>query len=172
MTGIAAKRYLRRYAELGNAFGRDGKGSFKKAREHWYNNGSKQHPPLSLRISYEPENPYKCSDYGGECMCPGRIHFGHKFRLDNHEEITTLPVLLDFNKKTKWEEGYQLHITCDRHHFAKGKKWSNFTDEELQCFFEPFLTPEPYHCADDGQNCECKNGNVFYGEKFVHHGET
>lgn len=87
-------------------FGRQGKASFNKAREHWYNNGSKQNPPLSLRISYEPENPYKCSDYGGECDCPGRIHFGHKKRLDNGDEITTLNVLKDFNTKTKWEEGF------------------------------------------------------------------
>ena len=41
MTGISAKRYLRRYWFLGNEMGRDGKDSFKKAREHWYNNGSK-----------------------------------------------------------------------------------------------------------------------------------
>lgn len=88
MTGIMARRYLRRYADLGNMFGRTGAGSFHKAKEHWYNNGSKQTPPLSLRISYEPENPYKCSDYGGECDCPGRIHFGHKYRLDNGDEIT------------------------------------------------------------------------------------
>lgn len=86
---------------------------------------------MSLRISYEPENPYKCSDYGGECDCPGRIHFGHKNRLDNGDEITSLNVLKDFNTRTKWEEGYQLKITCDRHFFGKGGAWSNYTDSEL-----------------------------------------
>jgi hypothetical protein len=107
MTGISAQRYLRRYAELGNLYGRNkGGNSFKNAREHWYNNCSLQTPPLSVRVSYEQEKPYKCSDYGGECSCPGHIHFGHKFRQDNGEEITTLPVFLDFNKKTKFEEGY------------------------------------------------------------------
>ena len=55
MTGISAKRYLRRHWFLGNEFGRDGKDSFKLARNHWYTNGSKSTPPLSTRISYEYE---------------------------------------------------------------------------------------------------------------------
>ena len=131
MTGIMAHRYLRRYQELGNKFGRHGALSFKKAKEHWYNNGSKQIPPLSLRISYTPENPYKCSDYGGDCDCPGRIHFGHKKRQDSGDEITTFSGLNDWNTKTKWEEGFQLKITCDRHHFAKGHAWDNFANEDL-----------------------------------------
>jgi len=82
-----------------------------------------------------------------------------------------LPVFLDFNKKTKFEEGFELDMTCDRSMFKKGKVWEKFTDDELQCFCEPFLTQEPYHCADDGDDCQCKNGNVFYGEKFKHHGQ-
>ena len=108
---------MRRYADLGNLYGRSGGKSIRAAKDHWYKNGSLQTPPLSLRISYEPENPYKCSDYGGECDCPGRIHFGHKKRLDSGDEITTLMGLKDFNTRTKFEEGYQLKITCDRNMF-------------------------------------------------------
>ena len=168
MTGIMAERYLRRYAYLGNLYGRKGAKSFKQAREHWYNNGSKQSPPLSLRISYKNEEPFKCSDYGRDCDCPGRIHFGHKKRQDNGDEITTLAGIKDWNTKTKWEDGFQLKISCDRHAFAKGRVWDKFADEDLQCFCEPYLTPEPYHCSEDGDICTCPGGNVFYGNKFKH----
>ena len=167
MTGIAAKRYLRRYWFLGNEYGREGSDAFKGAREHWYANGSKQSPPLQTRISQESENPYKCSDHGQDCTCAGRIHFGYKTRPDNGADITTLEDLMDWNKKTKWEEGYQLKINCDRHAFKKGKSWDGIPDDNLQCFCEPFLQPQPYHCSADGGDCKCPGGNVFYGNKFV-----
>jgi len=64
-----------------------------------------------------------------------------------------------------------LKITCDRHFFGKGKAWKDYDDADLQCFCEPFLTPEPYHCSDDGGDCTCPGGNVFYGEKFKNHGD-
>lgn len=40
MTWFAASRYLDRYWEIGDKFGRTGKSSVKLAREHWYTNGS------------------------------------------------------------------------------------------------------------------------------------
>ena len=50
--------------------------------------------------------------------------------------------------------------------FKKGKAWDGISDDDLQCFCEPFLDPEPYHCAQDGGVCTCPKGNVFYGNKF------
>lgn len=52
MTWMMAARYLDRYWEIGDKFGRNGKSSVKMAREHWYNNGSMQSPKLSMAPNY------------------------------------------------------------------------------------------------------------------------
>ena len=111
--------------------GHKGDSAFADARDHWYNNGSKASPPLSIKNSYPTDAPYKCSDYGKECHCPGRIHFGHKKRLDTGDEITELKDLMNFNVFTKWEEGFELHISCDRHSFKKGHAWDGIADDDL-----------------------------------------
>jgi len=74
--------------------------------------------------------------------------------------------MMDWNKKTRWEEGFELKITCDRSAFKKGHAWDFEPDDHLQCFCEPFLAPEPFHCSADGGDCTCPKGNVFYGAKF------
>lgn len=40
MTWIMAARYLDRYWEIGDKFGRNGKASVQLAKEHWATNGS------------------------------------------------------------------------------------------------------------------------------------
>lgn len=40
MTWIMAGRYLDRYWDLGDAFGRNGKSGVKLGKAHWENNGS------------------------------------------------------------------------------------------------------------------------------------
>lgn len=103
-TQIMSFRYLDRYSELGNLFGRGNsithvnKKAAKAGREHWFTNGSKQAPPLEIKPASSEEEPYKCSDFGGECKCQGRIHFGLKKRPDSGEEITTLEGLMDWKK--------------------------------------------------------------------------
>jgi hypothetical protein len=73
--------------------------------------------------------------------------------------------MMDWNKKTRWEDNFELKITCDRSAFKKGHAWDFEPDDHLQCFCEPFLAPEPYHCSADGGDCTCPKGNVFYGSK-------
>ena len=46
------------------------------------------------------------------------------------------------------------------------KQWEDFKDLPKQCFCEPTPKYEPYHCSEDGGQCSCKNGNVFYGIKY------
>lgn len=48
------------------------------------------------KVNYPTEEAYKCADYGDECTCPGRVHFGLKYRHDNGDEITTLDDLTDW----------------------------------------------------------------------------
>lgn len=109
-------RYLDRYSWLGNEFGRGNsishtnKAAAQAGRKHWYNNGSKQAPPLDIKPIYDSEKPYKCADYGGECKCPGRVHFGLKKRLDNGQEITTLEDMMDWLRGNKLENGKMTKV--------------------------------------------------------------
>jgi len=96
MTYFQAERYLLRYSDLGKKYGTHGVTAFKKARHHWYETGSKQTPKLNIGVNYETEKPFKCGDYGQECVCPGRIHLGPKKRLDNNDTIDNLFEMLDF----------------------------------------------------------------------------
>ena len=63
--------------------------------------------------------------------------------------------------------------TCDESSFSirknsgKAEKWKIFADLPKQCWCEPENKYEPYHCSEDGGQCSCKNGNVFYGAKFA-----
>ena len=155
-------RYLNRYSDLGNKFGRgnskthSNKEAARAGREHWYNNGSKQSPPLDIKPYYESEKPTKCADFGGECSCPGRIHFGLKKRLDTGEEITTLEGMLDWKQGMKMQ-GDVTKLKCTRNNFKRDKKklWKNVTDEDLQCMCEPHNKPDPFQCAGEGQMCMC-----------------
>jgi len=96
MTYFQAERYLLRYSDLGKKYGTHGVTAFKKARHHWFETGSKQTPKLNIGVNYETEKPFKCGDYGQECVCPGRIHLGPKKRLDNNDTIDNLFEMLDF----------------------------------------------------------------------------
>ena len=64
MTWMGAARYLDRYYFLGDNFGRSGKSSVQLARDHYYNNGSQQHPKLDHSPSYPEDEPFKCADKG------------------------------------------------------------------------------------------------------------
>jgi hypothetical protein len=89
MTWIMAARYLDRYWDIGDAFGRSGKPSVKMARDHFYNNGSQQNPKLDASPNYPEEQAYKCADEGDSCQCDGRIHYGLRIRPDSGDEINT-----------------------------------------------------------------------------------
>lgn len=151
----------------GNSKTHKNKEAAKAGREHWFNNGSKQSPPLDIKPSYESEKPTKCADYGGECSCPGRVHFGLKKRIDNGDEITTLEDMLNWMQGTKLD-GAVTKVKCSRNNFKKDKMklWKNVTDEDLQCMCEPHNKPDPYQCAGEGDICQCPKGKVFYGAKF------
>jgi len=36
-----------------------------------------------------------------------------------------------------------------------------------RCYCESLLPKDPVKCADEGGNCECPSGNVFFGRKQV-----
>lgn len=165
MTWLSARRYLARYSYLGNEYGRKGKSAITDAREHWYNNGSKMSPPLSVAPAYASEEPWKCGDYGDDCKCPGRVHLGLKYRADSGDEITTLYDLMDWNKAQK-KDGGMTKVTCNRNGFGARGLWSG-KGKDLQCFCEPDPRPEPFHCAGELETCECPKGNVFFGQRYV-----
>lgn len=170
-TDFQSERYLKRYTELGDMYGRSDKPAWKAGKQHWYNNGSKQAPALSIDISYESERPFKCADYDGDCSCPGRVHMGLKFRPDTGAEITTLDDLSDWKKGESWNKDRTTNtkVTCAKNNFKKkGKKiWRHKKADDLQCFCEPVPKPDPYHCAKEGGVCSCPKGsNVFYGMRF------
>ena len=170
MTWIMAARYLDRYWEIGDKFGRNGKASVKLAREHWYKNGSQQNPKMSMAPNYPEEEAYKCADENDECYCDGRVHFGLRMRPDNGSEIETFQSLLEFSRMTVKSSGYKDAVTCRASDMARGhglnKVWDDFKDLPKQCYCEPMNKYEPYHCSADGGQCSCKNGNVFYGAKY------
>lgn len=82
---------------------------------------------MDIKPIYESEKPYKCADYGGECKCPGRVHFGLKKRLDNGEDIKTLEGLMDWMKGEELnKQGGLTKVDCKRNNFKKkdiGKIW-------------------------------------------------
>ena len=172
MTYFQSERYLLRYSDLGKKFGTSGKNSFKKAQHHWYETGSKQTPKLNIGVNYETEKPFKCGEYGEECVCPGRIHLGPKRRLDNNNTIDDLFEMLDFAQATA-KTGELTKATCEKHGaFKSGKKWNSkywksLSNDDLQCMCEPKVRPEPAHCASEGESCSCSGGNVFFGRKFA-----
>lgn len=86
MTWFMASRYLDRYPELGDKFGRSGAPSMKLAIHHWQTNGTYAKPPLDHSPRYPEEEPYKCADEGEQCKCKGRIHMGMRIRPDNGSE--------------------------------------------------------------------------------------
>lgn len=167
-TLFQSERYLKRYTALGNEMGRSNKEAWRAGKDHWYNNGSKQVPPLDISVTYQIEKPYKCADYNGECKCPGRVHFGLKKRLDNGEDITTLEQMADW-KKSERLEGKMTKVDCNKHAMKKKGKtiWKDQEKDDLQCFCEPHVKPDPFHCAGEGEVCKCPKGSVFYGAKFV-----
>lgn len=167
-TWFMAKRYAYRYPELGRMYGYSGKDSMHDLENHYYTNGSKQNPKLNSGIAYDSEEPYKCSDYGDECKCKGRIHFGLKFRHDNNEEIETLTDLLDWKRIPK-KDGSETKALCTHSNFLgnKGKKiWKSKKHSDLQCFCEPLVRKDARHCAGEGELCECPKGNIFFGAKY------
>jgi hypothetical protein len=173
MTHTEAHRYLGRYPSLGNEFGREGKDAYLEAKEHWYTNGSKSTPKLQNSVNYEEEEPYKCGDYGDECQCRGRVHFGLKYREDsNTTDISTLHEMLEFKQGVKYEgRGKVTTARCKKQNFKnKHGKLSAFLkgkeEDQLQCFCEPDPVPEPFHCSHEGETCQCPGGNVFFGERY------
>lgn len=89
MTYMMASRYLDRYWELGDQYGRSGKASMQLAKKHWHSNGTFQKPKLNKGPNYPEETPYKCSDEGEQCQCKGKVHMGMRIRPDNGEEVET-----------------------------------------------------------------------------------
>ena len=106
----------------------------KAGREHWYNNGSQQVPPLDIKPSTSEETPFKCADYGGDCKCKGRVHFGLKVRPDNGDEITTLEDLTDWMKGSYMnKQGKITDVECRRSNFKKNRKglWKDKSNDDL-----------------------------------------
>lgn len=64
--------------------------------------------------------------------------------------------------------GKVTEATCTRNNFKKDKKkiWKGVSNDDLQCFCEPHNKPDPFHCAGEGEVCQCPKGNVFFGAKF------
>lgn len=64
--------------------------------------------------------------------------------------------------------GKVTEATCNRNNFKKDKKkiWKGTPNDDLQCFCEPHNKPDPFHCAGEGEVCQCPKGNVFFGAKF------
>lgn len=80
--------------------------------------------------------------------------------------------MLDFKQGTKYEgKGKITEAKCRKQNFKnKHGKLNSFLKskdaDQLQCFCEPDPVPEPYHCAAEGEVCQCPNGNVFFGERY------
>lgn len=49
---------------------------------------------------------------------------------------------------------------------GKRSSLDEFKELPKQCFCEPMPKYEPYHCSEDGGQCSCKKGRVFYGAKY------
>lgn len=117
-----AGRYLDRYWEIGDKFGRNGRASVKLAKEHWYNNGSQQSPKLSMSPNYPEEEAYKCADENDGCACNGRVHYGLRVRPDNGEEIETFQGLLEFTRQTT-KTTMKDAVVCRISDMSKNKNW-------------------------------------------------
>jgi len=176
MTFRMASRYLDRYWELGDEFGRSGPSSMKLAENHWHTNGTFQKPKLDYSARYPEEEAFKCADEDEQCQCKGKVHIGQRVRPDNGEEVESFQVLLSFARLNKNTAGGGPGdaITCSSSEFnthqSAGGNWADLKDLPKQCWCEPDNKYEPYHCSADGGQCSCKNGNVFYGAKWASEG--
>lgn len=132
MTTTMAQRYVDRYPELGDKFGRSGSPSMKLATHHWQTNGTYQKPALDHSPRYPEEESFKCADEGELCKCKGRIHMGMRIRPDNGSEVETFQDLLSFARLFKKTYGdAPEEISCSSNEFDPKKrrgKWSDFTD--------------------------------------------
>jgi len=125
MTWMMAARYLDRYWEIGDKFGRNGKASVQLAKEHWYKNGSMQTPKLSIAPNYPEEEPYKCGDENDACACNGRVHYGLRVRPDDGNEIETFQGLHEFKYTTKKTQGIRDPVVCRESDMSMGKHMKN-----------------------------------------------
>jgi hypothetical protein len=54
-------------------------------------------------------------------------------------------------------------IGCDVQSFAQADAWAG---QAKQCFCEPSFTYTPNHCANEGGDCQCQGGTVFYARRY------
>lgn len=78
---------------------------------------------------------------------------------------------MDWRKGQKRDSDGITKVSCKKQNFKNkhGKiPWflKKKEKDELQCFCEPDIEPEPFHCSAEGENCHCPNGNVFFGERY------
>jgi len=69
MTSYQARCYLNRYTDLQQAFKMD----IKKARDHWYEFGSRANENRNPLC--DSEGPKYCGENGEMCACHGTVHF-------------------------------------------------------------------------------------------------
>lgn len=90
-------------------------------------------------------------------------------RADDGSEIETFQGLLEFGRFTQ-KTKLANPVQCTEMDFksARKQKWNpvaEFAELPKQCYCEPEPKYEPYHCSEDGGQCSCKKGRVFYGIK-------
>jgi hypothetical protein len=120
-----------------------------------------------MMTPYSYDTPEKCGDApNSTCECHGRVHYGLAARPDNGNDIDTFQEMLLFRTRSKHSDG-KSSVRCNSGEFrgANGKKrfWRG---QKKQCWCEKAYTYQPHHCAEEGGDCKCKGGNVFFAHKF------
>jgi hypothetical protein len=160
LTNIQAKRYLSRYPELNQKVGVSSRSAFQYARDFFNSVGHKEHHDIAITDSLE--KPWKCADGGSTCQCKGRVYLGPLFAEDDKKEIKHFDDLMHWHTESVYTKDGET-IGCDINSFAQTDAWSG---APKQCFCEPSFAYTPNHCANEGGDCQCQGGTVFYARRY------
>lgn len=160
LTDYEAQRYLNKFPELQQKFGRGGKKSLDLAKNHWANLGWND-KKFQAAVNYT-DAAWKCGDAPNvECKCHGTLWIGAKERLDDDKPIKSWENFREFAHVAKVGIEPGTPTMCNSHSFGKDL----LPGKDLSCWCEDKPLYEANICAEDGENCMC-DGFVAYGLKY------